>query len=336
MKRRISATTLPISPSNSSPSSSSSADVITPDSSSTTRLTTVPGQKCSGNPQPQQSSRASERKRIFLCGCEEAESKSTYEYLGFNSDTAQAIWTRYSTRDPDMPYGFLDFAEGQLGYILSGPSSDSQECNEFMTRVGVKPWLRQAILMDEFADLRNTATCVFWIMDTMEMRYRNLLSMIYKNQMMVEKRGHKPGQIGSLSKTPLTDDPTCRKRGSSLSAPSQTVLQQTYSDNPQQFSRDSERTMLFWAKDIEQCESVYNEQTGEIDLDPSCYCSGGFSGGRKVLSYWTSQRELADRYAQWAKYRSPDSGIGIIQIAPPNSWIKQLSPLYLWYDGCSI
>jgi hypothetical protein len=119
------------------------------------------------------------------------ESKATYEFLGYESDTAQAIWTRYSTKPEDMPSDFFDFARYHLRGAHLCPGVPREECEKFMIDKGVQPWLRQAILMEEFEDLRSTDSCAHWIVDAMDMRYRTLLSMNkrFQERMDLTKKG---------------------------------------------------------------------------------------------------------------------------------------------------
>ena len=88
------------------------------------------------------------------------KSRETYEFLGFNADTAQVLWTRYTSASDDDPTDFFYYINYHLSETSDEPGSSPQEWEEFMINKGVQQWLRQAILMDEFADLRYTATCI--------------------------------------------------------------------------------------------------------------------------------------------------------------------------------
>jgi hypothetical protein len=43
------------------------------------------------------------------------------------------------------------------------------------------------------------------------------------------------------------------------------------------------------------------------------------------MAYWTKQREIADRYAQWVKHKADIAEIIMTQIAAPERLIKTLA-----------
>lgn len=55
---------------------------------------------------------------------------------------------------------------------------------------------------------------------------------------------------------------------------------------------------------------------------------GGFNGVAKV-GYWTPQKEIADRYAQWAKHKCEISEVAIIQVAVSERLMRTLTVGYV-------
>lgn len=109
------------------------------------------------------------------------ESLETYEYLGFTRATAAAIWERFLTMPEDMPAGFWDFAVFQVeSPDIPDATSGCDDWDEMMVRIGIRDELRAAILLPEFEDIRYTATCKFWVLDAMEMRFETLRSKLEK------------------------------------------------------------------------------------------------------------------------------------------------------------
>ena len=155
----------------------------------------------------------------------------------------------------------------------------------------------------------------------MEMRYRTLLSLNHHfrtGMTFVEEKGHQRRQTGTISQTPSKESPISPKRTSSKPTASQSLDQpptvNIASTVDATLAKMDEHTMLFRGSDIENCEHTYIESTGELKLDMAYYHKGGFSGREKSLSYWTPQRETADRYVRWAKNRSLISGVSDVQI----------------------
>jgi hypothetical protein len=88
--------------------------------------------------------------------------------------------------------------------------------------------------------------------------------------------------------------------------------------------------MLWRAGDRAQSEAFYNQVTQEIKLSTISTIPGDFNC-QMTLAYWTPQRETADRYAQWMKHKVDISEIVMIQVAIPESLMKNLTAYYLWY-----
>ena len=108
----------------------------------------------------------------------ELRSGETYEFLGFTYATAESLWQRYLTQPEGMDAGFFDFA----AWHVEEPERADATAGEddwigCMTTMGIGPKLQTAILLPDFADLRCTASCKFWILDAMEMKWRALLAL---------------------------------------------------------------------------------------------------------------------------------------------------------------
>lgn len=108
---------------------------------------------------------------------EDLKSPDTYEFIGFDRTTALEIWSRFAnTSDPDDPEGdFMGYARSYINHsgvpdALSIPDGR----NSTMDRLGINRTLRSAIMLPEFGDLRSTASCKFWVLDSMTVAYATL------------------------------------------------------------------------------------------------------------------------------------------------------------------
>jgi hypothetical protein len=110
---------------------------------------------------------------------ETLESVESLEYVGFTTSMAEKIYNRYQNSPEDIPWAFFEFAlaviEDPQIEDAESPQDDWFAC---MTRIGLDEDFQRAIMLEEFADLRYTATCKFWVQDTMEMRWRFLENLM--------------------------------------------------------------------------------------------------------------------------------------------------------------
>jgi hypothetical protein len=78
-------------------------------------------------------------------------------------------------------------------------------------------------------------------------------------------------------------------------------------------------------------ECFFNQQTGKLDLTAIETVGGDFS--RKPRTYWTPQRETADRYAAYVKHHALLSEVVIVQVAVPWDFLEGLTVKRLWTWG---
>ena len=89
-------------------------------------------------------------------------SQETYEFLGYDSPTAESLWERFLSQPVDMEADVLDFALWRVDlWHLPNATSGSDDWDGFMIGLGINDKLRNAIMLPEYADLRFTATCKF-------------------------------------------------------------------------------------------------------------------------------------------------------------------------------
>ena len=339
------------------------------------------------------------------------ESAETYAYLGFDDATAKHVWARYSKyiqdADPDDTEGeFMDFARWQIENVkFPDPTSEEDDWLGYMRTIGISQELQEAITLPEFSDLRYTASCQFWLLDTMEMRYESLQSLddrlrakaarfkgVQKlsdcsaefvartpslaapyvpkrdtddkfSRIPVEGTGSATPLFGQPSPThPRHDDPVRPAVGpfhqgepfknkslqpsfsssSSLTkdnfAKLRTPSLQDEEASPEQAidtvaapASISGCTMLWRSGPRIKAEAFYNPQTKEIWMGAIGSFPGDFNGERKVV-YWTPQKETANRYAAWAKKKSPVSELCMVQVAVPEPFTASISKKFLWFD----
>lgn len=142
------------------------------------------------------------------------ESLETYIYVGFDDATAKKLWAIYSNyvanADPDDTEGeFIDFARWQVENVMfSDPTSEGDDWVGYMNAIGVSQELQEAIMLPEFSDIRYTASCEFWLLDTIMMRYGSLESL---DDRLREKPIRLRGML-KVARTPSFAEPFIPKR----------------------------------------------------------------------------------------------------------------------------
>ncbi len=117
-------------------------------------------------------------------------SLATLRYIGYNEQTALQLWKRWTELSPSVfpiletedDIGDLRFIEYATSYVRSRPDlhaidafdEDDEEWYRCMDACGIAEELQDAIMEPLYRDIRLTESCVFWILDTMRLRYLTL------------------------------------------------------------------------------------------------------------------------------------------------------------------
>ncbi|CEJ92322.1 hypothetical protein VHEMI07982 [[Torrubiella] hemipterigena] len=116
-------------------------------------------------------------------------SETALRNLGYRPDIAADMWTRRvdwapgsTTRvtDPDdgLIFSFLEFATGHAhgrGRDMDATFENTpQEWHACLDACGINSETQEALMDPLYADIRESASCVDWIIDTIELRFRAL------------------------------------------------------------------------------------------------------------------------------------------------------------------
>ena len=103
------------------------------------------------------------------------KSEETYAFLGLDEATAETLWLLYSNKSEDLPGDFFEFVKWHIeNPEYDDATSGRDDWDAVMRNIGISNRLRKAILLEDIADTRLTATCKFWLVDTMWMIWRVL------------------------------------------------------------------------------------------------------------------------------------------------------------------
>ncbi|EEP77351.1 predicted protein [Uncinocarpus reesii 1704] len=231
------------------------------------------------------------------------KSLETYELIGFDTDTATKMWKSFvhAPEDDDAPdTEFLDYARFQIEHTgVRDIDSLSDDWEEAMKRIGINASLRSSIMMPEFEDLRATLPA----------STGSLKLSKFARQHIKKISGHQPSYKEESASAPA---PASTAQGAPLAL--------------------DRCTMIWRACSRSSAEEFTNTDPSYLNLNPMSSAPGDFSGYTRLAS-WTPQKETADRYATWLRYKVPIAEIAIIQVAIPETLIKSLSVAYLWSNG---
>ncbi|KAI9829830.1 MAG: hypothetical protein M1826_005407 [Phylliscum demangeonii] len=103
-------------------------------------------------------------------------SRETYEFLGYDSSTAEALWHRFWTQpaDDDMEVDLLELALCRIEYWPREATCESDDWDALMMEMGINDQLRHAIMLPEYTEIRYTASCHYWLMEAMNVKWHAL------------------------------------------------------------------------------------------------------------------------------------------------------------------
>ncbi|KAK1833810.1 hypothetical protein QBC39DRAFT_328771 [Podospora conica] len=112
-------------------------------------------------------------------------SKETLIYVGLSEENADDKWAQWTNR-PECPretdglpederVTFLDFILEPIKRMQDAPDETDAAWYKCMNDCGISAELQSAIMDDDFFTyLRLSNSCLFWVVDTIDMRYGGL------------------------------------------------------------------------------------------------------------------------------------------------------------------
>lgn len=113
----------------------------------------------------------------------EQESLEALLHIDLTEDAAQEIWDRFRARDPDSPYGLLDFVKRHVETCDIEGLSDE----EALTKMGLNADLQDRLLDPEFSDLLYTEELKYWVVDTLEVNYLTIGDLLERERNRAER-----------------------------------------------------------------------------------------------------------------------------------------------------
>ena len=280
-------------------------------------------------------------------------SRETLECIGFSTQASRRIWENYENcTNAQFEVDLLELA---LSHIDDNPVECGDDWYFYMRAIGISDWLQDAIMIPECSDVRHTASCKFWLLETVADNYESLKRLgkrlDLKAQEMRTAQGKKSrigGATRPLTRTPTLTNPVGRKERLSISdVPSGPTSAPLSAEAEASTSKDTPQPTLetitidpigpfgyakLWRAAVRwKVKEFYDPVTQEINLTAMTTTPGDFNYRRPVV-YWTPQKETADRYATFYKHKTGYEDIVIIEMYVPEVFIRTLDVKYLWLD----
>ncbi|KAI6779876.1 uncharacterized protein J7T54_001964 [Emericellopsis cladophorae] len=279
-------------------------------------------------------------------------SLATLRYIGCDDDFATQLWEEWTSWPPDdilretddiirgMP--FIDFVSGHIeGRHIDAVDEDDQEWRRCMDACGVAKEFQDAIMDPVFKPIRGTESCVFWIVETMRMRYRGLEEIqtaSREREMALRRASTRPlgsasafvGQGDSLQRSghhTTHSGNTGGRRSISSTQRLAPGIEKNTALSPEALSAMNAPGYIIVYKGVDQARinGLYDSDGKVIDLQPLISSAPSDFHRSENAFYFTISREIAIYYANYAKRRNKIDSVVIVQMAIPNSAIESLS-----------
>jgi hypothetical protein len=286
------------------------------------------------------------------------ESVAALEHLGFTRKVAGDVFEPYAKRpNPQQnPDGILEYAFGELNRLKGQQSLQDVLPSQVMNTLGISNELQDALLNPRFTQLFESQTLLYWLKDSMRMRFKTLEQLLERlkshasRTIAIRKGGKKramveglfePGASFSSSQQPAIPPPTALANVLTTSEehglPSAWVSVEAAPPKPEGY------VALYKGKSpIELAGGEgFIQDDGAINMNSIRTESGGDFNHINYAWYWTEERETAEEYRQWAASRSSWSETWLIRVLVPQTYLTGLrkQPLffspdwkeYVWY-----
>ena len=284
-------------------------------------------------------------------------SYDTLGYMGLSVDKANEIWNEWThwpatgpRREIDLDDGglqitFIDFITARLENYEDMYDDNDTQWIQCLTMCGMCESAHEAIMDPNFKHIRLTRSCVFWIKDTLAMRYAGLEDVrraSHHREMELVHAGASPGSSGSSSGSNRGGRPGgTSQHGSSTRGGMQAQGRRSVSgmqeqatpgissvlwnsDTAMEVSNVPGHTMLFKGMDQGRLAGLFND-SGEVQNIEKLLSSppSDFSGTRSLFSF-TPDYGVAEYYAAYAKRRANCESVVMVCLSIPKEAIDNL------------
>lgn len=251
-------------------------------------------------------------------------SVQTYEYCGFTSAVASRLWNLYQKNKDEFPeYDnsehrnyFLSFAFAFIDDVSEPSAFQDQEWKGALQTMGFDSQTQDAIMLEEFTDLRRTETANFWAKDIVDIRLGGLEEIkrvSWERSQQADRRmqrAEREERPSITSRTPGMAVETARD--AKQNAPGSTVLWKGVAQHRTAGLFTPENT-------VQDFRAIVSNPPSDFSL------SGSY--------YWTVDKEIAMRYIKWASNKMVIGESVLLRLEVANHLIEPLQAPVLQYPS---
>ncbi|KAL2415602.1 hypothetical protein ABEF95_000566 [Exophiala dermatitidis] len=269
-------------------------------------------------------------------------SLATLQYLGYDENTAKKIWQSWINWSPgpivreiddDLPgtmsVSFIDYAKGFVGGDTDTYDEEDQPWFECMNSWGILPSVQEAIMDPVFKNIRLSETCRFWVRDTMEIRYGGLEEIQKASReraMGLQRAALRPGNTSQIVAGASQGASGSGSRSFSASQRTQPGISPHTAMSAEAIASMNAPiyTVLFKGISKTRLQGLLDEDGNLSDITALLSPPPTDFLGRESGYYFTVEREVAVRYASYAKRRDGNGSNVILSVKLPNAAVESL------------
>lgn len=262
------------------------------------------------------------------------DSAETLEVCGFNTFTANQIFSNFVNKPVDSPDTLVGYAiahvasiNGFSPYIINTPMS------QLLTNIGFSNAMKQIFAKPEHDDVVKTQTLHYWVVDTIRGNYHaiEILQARVKDAARNIDANRKQGKKAKVEAPP---PPTATISGPSRSShfPVPHVMV-TAAPEPKEghvYLMKGKSLGEMWHKPGEPALNFIGDN-GEVNLSTISSNTGGDWNGSRRKYYFTPDLEIAEKYREWAADRFKHLESWIIHAQVPKTYTDSLKRQDLWW-----
>jgi hypothetical protein len=251
-------------------------------------------------------------------------SVQTYEYCEFTPVIASGLWNLFKKNkdrfpefdDPGHREYFLSFAFASIDEISEPSTFQDQEWRIAIRQMGFNMAIEDAIMCEEFADIRKTETAKFWAKDTVNIRLGGLEQLKRASWERSQQADRRRQRAGREERPPIAS----RIPGMAV-------------ESAREAKENAPGSIILW-KGLAQSRTIDLFTQENTVQDFRCIISNPPSDFSLSGSYyWVFDKEIAIRYLKWAKSRMDIGDAVLLRLEIANNLVEPLEAPVLQYPG---
>jgi len=271
------------------------------------------------------------------------ESPAALEFIGFNAQVANRIFSQWISR-PNPDQNDSTFVAYAISYIRSKNQKEETDANPYaaMNSMGLMQEFADSLLNPRHAKVRDTESIMYWIEDTLRMRFKTIEMLHLRLKRTVARnKNNQNARHTSIIEYNISD-PSVSSSTSEVTAtiddPQEAVNKIDPKPPAMRIAVEAagpilpDHVVMYKGKAAAEVGEEFIQSDDEFNMGAISRFPGGDFNCDKLAWYWTEEEEVAEQYRVWAADRCPYSETWIIRIQIPKDWLAGLAKEDLWFS----